>query len=76
MFVTLAKSLASEDAEKKKLQEETEKQKAQQQHKHKQKVPPSKTEDFEKDVLARCGKSRKSERRRKPMRRLLRLSTQ
>ena len=56
VFVTLAKSLASEDAEKKKLQEETEKQKAQQQHKHKQKVPPSKTEDFEKDVLARMRK--------------------
>ena len=56
VFVTLAKSLASEDAEKKKLQEETEKQKAQQQHEQKQKVPPSKTEDFEKDVLARMRK--------------------
>lgn len=56
VFVTLAKSLASEDAEKKKLQEETEKQKAQQQQQHKQKVPPSKTEDFEKDVLARMRK--------------------
>jgi curved DNA-binding protein CbpA len=56
VFVTLAKSLASEDAEKKKLQEETEKQKAQQHKQHKQKVPPSKTEDFEKDVLARMRK--------------------
>ena len=55
VFVTLAKSLASEDAEKKKLQEEDEKQKAQQQQQQ-QKVPPSKTEDFEKDVLARMRK--------------------
>ena len=56
VFVTLAKSLASEDAEKKKLQEEDEKQKAQQQQQQQQKVPPSKTEDFEKDVLARMRK--------------------
>ena len=58
MFVTLAKSLASEDAEKKKSQEEDEKQKTQQQQQQQQqqKVPPSKTEDFEKDVLARMRK--------------------